>query len=96
MSAPAGPKPRPTMGRLARRVGAVVVLSLLVFVAMVWMALDVLTSAMIASGFGVVVIVGGAASDLVDVVLDAIASTVFLVLGAIAALVAFVFDLFSF
>jgi len=70
-------------------------LSLLVFVAMLWMALDVVTSVMIASGFGVVVVLGGMASDLIDMVLDAITGAVLLVLGAIAALLAFVLDLIS-
>jgi hypothetical protein len=78
----------------ARRIAATVVLSGLVFLLLWLTAFSVLTSVLVASGFCVVVVAASAASDPVEIVLDAIAAIVFGVLGAIAAIVGAIFSLF--
>jgi ABC-type uncharacterized transport system permease subunit len=74
---------------------ATVIMSGLVFLLLWFMALSALTSLLIAAGFGVVVVAASAASDLVEMVLDAITAVVFGVLGAIAAFFAAIFSLFG-
>jgi hypothetical protein len=58
-------------------------------------AFSLLTSLLIGSCFGVVVATASEVSDLVEMVLDAIATVIFGVLAAIAAAVAAVFSLFG-
>ena len=63
---------------------------------MLWLtAFSLVTSLLIGSGFCAVVIAASATSDLVEAVLDTIATVVFGVLAAIAAAVAAVFSLFG-
>ena len=96
MNAPAEPAARPTAtGSLVRRIAVSVILSLLVFVVLWVTAFSVVTSLLIGSGFGIVVIVASTASDLVEIVLDAIANVVFAVFAVIAAVLAAVFSLFG-
>jgi hypothetical protein len=93
MNAPNEPVTRPARGP-ARRIAATVVLSGLVFLLLWLTAFSVLTSVLVASGFCVVVVAASAASDPVEIVLDAIAAIVFGVLGAIAAIFGAIFSLF--
>lgn len=63
---------------------------------LLWIAVfDAVTSALVASGFGVVVIGGSAASDTLSAILEAIGEMIGAVLGAIAAAVAAIFSIFS-
>jgi hypothetical protein len=66
-----------------------------VFLLLWLMAFSVFTSLLTAAGCCVVVVAASAASDPVEMVLDAIAAVVFGVLGAIAAFFAAVFSLFG-
>jgi hypothetical protein len=66
-----------------------------VFLMMWLMAFSVFTSLLTATGCCVVVIAASAASDPVEMVLDAIAALVFGVLGVIAAFFGAVFSLFG-
>ncbi|ARQ00912.1 hypothetical protein [Pseudorhodoplanes sinuspersici] len=96
MNAPHEPVTRPaSASAMARRLVATVIVSGLIFLLLWFMALSVLTSLLIAAGFGIVVVAASAASDLVEMVLDAIAAVVFGVLGAIAAFFAAIFSLFG-
>jgi hypothetical protein len=79
--------------RTVRRIAISAILSGLVFLVLWLTAFSLVTSLLIGSSFCAVVIVASAMSDLVEVVLDAIATVVFGVLAAIAALVAAVFSL---
>lgn len=80
---------------LIRRIAATVIMSGLVFLLLWLMAISVFTSVLIATGFGVVVVAASAASDPVEVLLEAIAAVVFGVFGAIAAFFGAIFSLFG-
>jgi hypothetical protein len=96
MNAPHEPVTRPaSASRLARRVAATVIMSGLVFLLLWLMAFSVFTSVLIASGCCVVVVAASAASDPVEMVLDAVAAVVLDVLGAIAAVFGAIFSLFG-
>jgi hypothetical protein len=96
MNAPHEPvtRPAPASGPV-RRIAATVIMSGLVFLLLWLMAFSVFTSLLIAGGFCVVVVSASAASDLVVMLLDAIAAVVFGVLGAIAAFFGAIFSLFG-
>jgi hypothetical protein len=68
-------------------------LGLLVFFTSLWIALDVVTAAMIASGFVGLVVLGGLASDVVGMVL--VLTAVLGALAVIAALVGTVLSIFG-
>jgi hypothetical protein len=72
-----------------------VILSGLVVLALWFTVFGIVTSLMVGSGFGVVVIAASATSDLIETVLDAIANMVFAVLAAIAAALAALLSLFG-
>ena len=96
MNAPNEPVTRPASASgLVRRIAATVIMSALVFLLLWLMAFSVFTSVLIASGCCVVVVAASAASDPVEMVLDAIAAVVFGVLGAIAAVFGAIFSLFA-
>ena len=97
MNAPAEPKARPaSTSSLTRRIAVSVILGGLVFLVMWIMAFSVFTSMLIGSGCCVVIIATSAISDLVEMVLDAIASVIFGVLAVIAAVFGAIFSLFGF
>lgn len=96
MNAPAQPAARPTStSNLGRRIAVSVILSMLVFFMLWIMAFSFVTSLLIGSGFCLVVITASTALDLVEMVLDAIATVVFGVLAAIVAVIAAVFSIFG-
>jgi hypothetical protein len=96
MSTPAEPVPRPApKSSLVRRLVVSVILSGLVVLALWFTVFGIVTSLMVGSGFGVVVIAASATSDLIETVLDAIANMVFAVLAAIAAALAALLSLFG-
>ncbi len=96
MNAPHEPVTRPAPARgLVRRIAATVIMSGLVFLLLWFFVFSVFTSLLVASGFCLVVVAAGAASDPFEMVLDAIAAVVFVVLGAIAAVFAAIFSLFG-
>src|SRR5262245_44369865 len=81
--------------RLVRRIAVSAILGGIVFLVLWLSALSLITSLLIASSFCGVVIVAGATSDLIEAVLDAIATIVFGILAAIAAAIAAIFSLFG-
>ena len=96
MNAPDQTTARPASTRsLVRRIAASVIMSAIVFLVLWVMAFSLLTSVLISSGFGVVLIAACAVSDLVEMVLDAIATVIFAIFAAIAALIAAVLSLFG-
>ena len=72
----------------ARRIAAAVMLSGLVFAVLWIMVFSMITSLLIGAGCCVVIVAASSVSDLVDMLLDAIASAIFGVLAVIAAIFA--------
>lgn len=96
MSMPAAPPPRSApKSNLARRLVVSVILSGLVVLVLWLTVFGIVTSLVVGSGFSVVVIAASATSDLIEAVLDSIASIVFAVLAAIAAALGALFSLFG-
>ena len=87
-------RPAPTSSPV-RRVAACVIASAIVFCVLWIMAFSLVTSLLIGSGFGVVLIAASTVSDAIEMVLDAMATVIFAVFAAIAALIAAVFSLFG-
>jgi len=80
----------------ARRIAVAVILSGLVF-AMLWiMVFNVVTSLLIGAGCCVVIVAASSLSDLVDMLLDALATVIFGVLAVIAAIFGAILGLFGF
>ena len=97
MNAPAEPKVRPaSTSSLTRRVAVSVIVGGLIFLVMWIMAFSVFTSMLIGSGCCVVLVATSEISDVVEMVLDAIASVIFGVLAVIAAVFGAIFSLFGF
>ncbi|MGV3635549.1 MAG: hypothetical protein ACO1NY_14460 [Pseudorhodoplanes sp.] len=80
----------------ARRIATAFVLGLLIFGVMWIMAFSLITSLAIGAGCCVVTIAASSVSDLVEMLLDAIASVIFGVLAAIAGVFAAILALFGF
>ena len=80
----------------ARRIAVVVILSGLVFAVLWIMVFSMVTSLLIGAGCCVVIVAATSVSDLVEVLLDAIASVIFGVLAVIAAIFGAIFGLFGF
>ena len=72
------------------------ILSGLVFAVLWVMAFSMITSLLIGAGCCVVIVAASSLSDLVDMLLDAIASAIFGVLAVIAAIFAGILGLFGF
>ncbi len=79
----------------ARRIAAAVILSGLVFMLLWMMVFGMITSALISTGCCVVVIAASSVSDIVEMLLDAVASAVFGILAVIAAIFGVIFSLFG-
>ena len=96
LNTPAEPTAQPrSKSGLVRRIAISAILSGLVFLVLWIMAFSFVTSVLIGTGFGVVIVVASATSELVETALDAIASIVLAVLAAIAAVIGAVFGLFG-
>ena len=80
----------------ARRIAVAVILSGLVFAVLWIMVFNMITSLLIGAGCCVVIVAASSLSDLVDMLLDAIASVIFGVLAVIAAIFAGILGLFGF
>jgi hypothetical protein len=97
MNAPHESAAQPAQPRGAgRRIAAMLVLGMIVFCVLWFVAFTAVTSLLIASAVCVVVIAAGAASDPIGVVIDAIATVVLAVLGVIAAIFAAILSIFDF
>lgn len=82
-------------GSSARRIATVAVLGLLLFGALWMVVFSLVTSALISAGCCVVVAAASSASDIVEMVLDAIASAILGVFAVIAAIFGALFSLFG-
>lgn len=80
----------------ARRIAVAVGLSGLVFVVLWITMLSMVTSLLIGAGCCVVIVAASSVSDLVDMVLDAVATVIFGVLAVIAAIFGAIFSVFGF
>ena len=80
----------------ARRIAVAVVLSGLVFAVLWIMVFNVVTSLLIGAGCCVVIVAASSLSDLVDMLLDALATVIFGVLAVIAAIFGAILGLFGF
>jgi hypothetical protein len=76
----------------ARRIAVAVILSGLVFAVLWIMVFNMVTSLLIGAGCCVVIVAASSLSDLVDMLLDAVATVIFGVLAVIGA----IFGLFGF
>jgi hypothetical protein len=97
VNTPAQPTERPKpAGGPGRRIAVSVILSLLVFVLVLWVTtFTLVTSLLIGAGFGVTVLAASTISDVVEMLLEAVATVVFGVLAVIAAILGFVFNIFG-
>ena len=96
MNAPAGPSTRSrSTSTLFRRIAVAVILGGVVFLVLWVMVFSLVTSLLIGSGCCAVIMVASSTSDLIETVVDVIASIVFGILAAIGAAVAAVFSLFG-
>ena len=80
----------------ARRIAVAVILSGLVFAVLWIMVFNMVTSLLIGAGCCVVIVAASSLSDLVDMLLDAVATVIFGVLAVIAAIFGAIFSLFGF
>jgi hypothetical protein len=80
----------------ARRIATVVTLGALVFVVLWITMFSMVTSLLIGTGCCVLIVAASSASDVFEMVLDAISAVVFGVLAVIAAIFAAIIGLFGF
>ena len=80
----------------ARRLAVAAILSGLVFVVLWIMMFNMVTSLLIGAGCCVVIVAASSLSDLVDMLLDAVATVIFGVVAVIAAIFGAIFSLFGF
>ena len=80
----------------ARRIAVAVVLGGLVFTVLWIMVFSMVTSLLIGAGCCVVIVAASSASDLFEMLLDAVATVIFGVLAAVAAIFGAIFGLFGF
>ncbi|MGY2902977.1 hypothetical protein [Bradyrhizobium sp. URHC0002] len=80
----------------ARRVAVAVLLSGLVFTVLWIMVFSMVTSLLIGAGCCVVIVAASSLSDLVDMLLDAVATVIFGVLAVIAAIFGAIVSVFGF
>jgi hypothetical protein len=80
----------------AHRIAVAVILSGLVFAVLWIMVFNMITSLLIGAGCCVVIVAASSLSDLVDMLLDAVATVMFGVLAVIAAIFGAIFRLFGF
>jgi hypothetical protein len=80
----------------ARRIAVAAILSGLVFAVLWIMVFSMVTSLLIGAGCCVVIVAASSVSDLVEMVLDAVATVIFGVLAVIAAIFGAIFSVFGF
>ena len=80
----------------ARRIAVAVILSGLVFAVLWIMVFSMVTSLLIGAGCCVVIVAATSMSDLVEMLLDAVATVIFGVLAVIAAIFGAIFSVFGF
>jgi hypothetical protein len=80
----------------ARRIAVAVILSGLVFAVLWIMVFNMVTSLLIGAACCVVIVAASSLSDLVDMLLDAVATVIFGVLAVIAAIFGAILGLFGF
>ena len=80
----------------ARRIAVAVILSGLVFAVLWIMVFSMVTSLLIGAGCCVVIVAASSVSDLLEMLLDAVATVIFGVLAVIAAIFGAIFGLFGF
>ena len=93
------PEPAVRMGPTsspAHRIAVAVILSGLVFAVLWIMVFNMITSLLIGAGCCVVIVAASSLSDLVDMLLDAVATVIFGVLAVIAAIFGAILGLFGF
>ena len=79
-----------------RRIAVAVILSGLVFAVLWIMMFSMVTSLLIGTGCCVVIVAASSLSDLVDMLLDAVATAIFGVLAVIAAIFGAIFSVLGF
>jgi hypothetical protein len=79
-----------------RRIAVAVILSGLVFAVLWIMVFSMVTSLLIGAGCCVVIVAATSVSDLVEMLLDAVATVIFGVLAVIAAIFGAIFSVFGF
>ena len=84
--------PQPEKSGFARRLAAALVLCLIVFGLLWYMVFSAVTAALVSAGVTGVLVIGSATSDLFETILDMLAD---MVLGTLAAIVAFFAAIFS-
>ncbi|ANV99365.1 hypothetical protein [Bradyrhizobium icense] len=90
------PAARPASnGSPFRRIVAAVILGGLVFTVLWIMVFSMVTSMLIGAGCCVVIVAASSASDLVEMLLDAVAAVIFGVLAVIAAIFGAIFSVFE-
>lgn len=80
----------------ASRLAAAVMLSALVFVVLWIVVFSMITSLLIGAGCCLVIVAASSLSDVLDMLLDAVATVVFGALAVIAAIVAAIFSILGF
>jgi hypothetical protein len=83
-------------GSPVRRIAVAVVLSGLVFIGLWIMVFSMVTSLLIGAGCCVVIVTASSASDVVDMLLDAVSTVILGVLTVIAAIFGAIFSVFNF
>lgn len=83
-------------GSAARRIAAAATLGCLVFAALWIMVFDMVASMLIGTACCAVIVAAGSASDVVDMLLDAVASVLLGIVAIIAAILGAIFSIFGF
>ncbi|NOJ40153.1 hypothetical protein [Bradyrhizobium australiense] len=78
-----------------RRIAVALILGGLVFTVLWIMVFSMVTSVLIGAGCCVVIVAASSASDMVELLLDAVASVIFGVVAVIAAIFGAIFSLFG-
>jgi hypothetical protein len=91
------PAVRPTSNRNpGRRIAAAVVLSTVLFTVLWIMMFSMVTSLLIGAGCCVVIVAASSASDIVEMLLDAVSTVIFGAVAVIAAIFGAIFSIFDF
>ena len=80
----------------ARRIAVAVILSGLMFAALWIMVFSMVTSLLIGAGCCAVIVAASSASDVVEILLDAVSTVIFGVVAVIAAIFGAIFSVFGF
>ncbi|NOJ48891.1 hypothetical protein [Bradyrhizobium archetypum] len=91
------PVARPALqGSPARRIAVAVMLGGLIFMTLWIMMFSMVTSLLIGAGCCVVIVAASSASDMIEMLLDAVAAVLFGVVAVIAAIFGAIFSVFGF